>query len=137
MEPVSEKRKRGRPKGTGKQLTPSQRAINSRKARESEGYKRVEIWLSPLEVAQLEWMKQHGLAFHIGEQTPQQLVTAAIRRFACEFSLLSKRQRKNRRVEGIPPPPGYAEIIRCSLSIPGYKCDDETIEKQRLKNFGV
>lgn len=61
MEPVAEKKRRGRPKGTGKQLTPSQRAINSRKEREAAGYKRVEIWLTPFEALRLSNAKANGL----------------------------------------------------------------------------
>lgn len=63
MKPDSKNRKRGRPKGSGMALTPSQRAIKSRQARLDQGYKRVEIWLSPLDAMRMEWAKSNGFSW--------------------------------------------------------------------------
>lgn len=87
MKPVSQVAKRGRPKGSGAQLTPSQRATNSRTSRLALGYKRVEVWLTPYEARRLEWAKSNGFAWFARTDEEWKIIIS-------EYNNLNKQRRK-------------------------------------------
>src|SRR5687768_555157 len=106
MQPATENRKRGRPKGSGKQLTASERAIKSRKVRLDAGYKRIEIWLSPLDAERLEWLQENKLWAPLPKLISHQILSNV-----GDFMALTKRQKKKQKMEKIPPPPKCEEFF--------------------------
>ena len=89
----------------------------------AEGYKRIEIWLSPVEVAQLEFLQEYNL---FGD--PQKFLTGEIFQRVQDFLCLTKRQKRNRKMEKIPFPP-YGQIVFDNVIM------DEEWKKQHFENY--